>query len=399
MSLLWRLYGNEYDLAVFMDHHPGGRLILEQARGISDATALFESYHHPAMIESARVRLQTFMIRENAYECPYTFEDEGFYSVLRKRVYATITGKKKAVYSPLYWLKMIASITAFGAGLVVCRHDATWSFLLGVLYLSIGFNVMHDASHYAVCASPRINQFLSMVWQAPIGWDAVLWHSHHVVHHHSFTGTGADPDIVHMEPVLYKIPNSMDRPIAVWDVYARIVFLVLFAMYFGQMVVYNRWNTRVAFTFLPYPYRDDSEWIRKSCSVAVLCGIVACTPLSSIVSFVVGANVAYAINIFCDHDTFETHTNAVKYKDRRNWGERQVLESANWGGSVWCHIFGGINYQIEHHLFPSIYHGHYPAIAPIVRRACKEHGIPYVRFPTIIHALADFLKKMIHVNT
>lgn len=402
MSLaVWRIHGNEYDLTGFIDSHPGGRLILEQTRGIADATPLFESYHPPGVIDSVHRRLESFLIREDAYKCSYTFRDDGFYGTVRERVYAMIDKEKKnkkAIYSPFYWIKMIVSIATFGAGCIVCRHDMVGSFMLGMLYLSIGFNMMHDASHYAVCVSPRINQYLSMAWQAPIGWDAILWHSHHVVHHHSFTGSRSDPDLVHHEPLLYKV-LSRNISIAVWDVCVRMLILMLFVMYLGQMIVYNLWDTRgVIFNGLPYPYKDKTDWIRKMCFLAVLCGVVACTPLLSVVSFVIGANVAYAVNIFCNHDTLETYLNAERHADKEDWGERQVLESANWGGRMWCHMFGGINYQIEHHLFPSIYHGYYPVIAPIVREACEEFGIPYAHYPTILHALAGFTRKMIHIN-
>jgi fatty acid desaturase (delta-4 desaturase) len=61
----------------------------------------------------------------------------------------------------------------------------------------------------------------------------------------------------------------------------------------------------------------------------------------------------------------------------------QASSSCNVAGSWLCFINGGLNYQIEHHLFPRIQHSHYPKIAPIVREFCKMKGIPYVHFPTI----------------
>ena len=70
----------------------------------------------------------------------------------------------------------------------------------------------------------------------------------------------------------------------------------------------------------------------------------------------------------------------------------QVRATANWAGPVWCFFFGGINYQIEHHLFPTISHVHYPAIAPIVRETATEFGLRYVAFDNVIDGLANVLE-------
>lgn len=61
----------------------------------------------------------------------------------------------------------------------------------------------------------------------------------------------------------------------------------------------------------------------------------------------------------------------------------QVVSSSNVGGAWLGCLNGGLNYQIEHHLFPRINHTHYPTIAPHVKAFCDEKKIPYVHFPTI----------------
>ena len=79
----------------------------------------------------------------------------------------------------------------------------------------------------------------------------------------------------------------------------------------------------------------------------------------------------------------ETTTTPETQKIQNSFLHRQVLSSSNVGGNILCFINGGLNYQIEHHLFPRIQHCHYPTIAPIVREYCRSKGIPYVHFPTI----------------
>ena len=69
--------------------------------------------------------------------------------------------------------------------------------------------------------------------------------------------------------------------------------------------------------------------------------------------------------------------------DNKSFLYKQVSSSSNVGGPLLCFFNGGLNYQIEHHLFPRMSHAHYPKIAPFVREFCKKKNIPYVHFPTI----------------
>jgi len=59
---------------------------------------------------------------------------------------------------------------------------------------------------------------------------------------------------------------------------------------------------------------------------------------------------------------------------------------------------GGLNYQVEHHLFPNICHVHYPKIAPIVRQTAEEYGIPYQAHPTFGAAVADHFRLLRHLG-
>ncbi len=59
-------------------------------------------------------------------------------------------------------------------------------------------------------------------------------------------------------------------------------------------------------------------------------------------------------------------------------------------------LVGGLNFQIEHHLFPKISHVHYPAISDIIRNVCKEYQLQYIEYPTTRKAIAAhvrFLEK------
>jgi linoleoyl-CoA desaturase len=55
---------------------------------------------------------------------------------------------------------------------------------------------------------------------------------------------------------------------------------------------------------------------------------------------------------------------------------------------------GGLNFQIEHHLFPQVCSIHYPKISPIVRRVAEQHGVPYNDHPTLMASIASHYRML-----
>ena len=83
--------------------------------------------------------------------------------------------------------------------------------------------------------------------------------------------------------------------------------------------------------------------------------------------------------------------------DNSKFSKQQIESSCNVGGKILCYFNGGLNYQIEHHLFPRIAHSYYPYIAPIVKEWCEVRGIRYVHYPSIkdnVVAMMIRLKKL-----
>jgi linoleoyl-CoA desaturase len=81
------------------------------------------------------------------------------------------------------------------------------------------------------------------------------------------------------------------------------------------------------------------------------------------------------------------------------WAIHQLKTTANFAtnNKLVSWLVGGLNFQIEHHLFPKISHIHYPAISKIIRKACQEYGLVYIEYPRVRYAVAShvaFLKQM-----
>jgi linoleoyl-CoA desaturase len=78
------------------------------------------------------------------------------------------------------------------------------------------------------------------------------------------------------------------------------------------------------------------------------------------------------------------------------WAVHQVKTTANFAprNKIISWYVGGLNYQVEHHLFPKISHIHYPEINPIVRKTCADFGIAYNEFPTMARAIGSHFRTM-----
>merc|ERR1711974_17371 len=94
--------------------------------------------------------------------------------------------------------------------------------------------------------------------------------------------------------------------------------------------------------------------------------------------------ISYYFNVLPNHDTELTLQNHPPSDSKLDWGEQQVRCTGNhstsnsWSDFIVTQLWGGMNYQIEHHLFPTLNHAHYHEVSLIVQDTCKEFGITYV---------------------
>jgi linoleoyl-CoA desaturase len=80
----------------------------------------------------------------------------------------------------------------------------------------------------------------------------------------------------------------------------------------------------------------------------------------------------------------------------RPWVEHQIETTVDFArdSRLLAWYLGGLNFQIEHHLFPKISHVHYPALAPIVEQVCREHGVRYFAHPTLWAGIRSHLRQL-----
>ena len=160
----WTLYGNEYDLSDFIDKHPGGKEILIKTRDMGDVTPLFETYHAFSHKTAIKESLEKYKIEGTGGDA----SDFTSHKTLCDIIEESHRFKRSNINSSLHkHAHMCLSCIMYLVVTYFCLLDLNilleilLGFVLGLIWLSLGFNLMHDASHYAYVKSPRINNYAS----------------------------------------------------------------------------------------------------------------------------------------------------------------------------------------------------------------------------------------------
>jgi len=110
-------------------------------------------------------------------------------------------------------------------------------------------------------------------------------------------------------------------------------------------------------------------------------------------------SLQFAVNHELEAPVEFSESSGKVHGENRDWGVHQLLTSHNYsvGFMPALYVSGGLNYQIEHHLFPSVHCKHYPALADIVQQTAKEFNLPYNSSPNFYDSVVkhyNWLKEM-----
>ena len=269
---------------------------------------------------------------------------------------------------------------------------------LGLAAAGIGFTIMHDANHMAFAPRRWINRVMALSLDL-IGGSSYVWSAKHLAHHSYTNVTDHDPDIDSL-PLARFDPAQERRP---WHRYQHIYIWALYTM------VTVRWQFMSDFSFLVKgragqmklrPPKGRALWTfdRRQDDlpdlgrvipvmlppVAVGGRLSSSPPRSSHRSrSSLVFQLAHCVEEaeFIDPEHIEDGPHA--------WQVHQVETTVDFakGNSLLRFYAGGLNHQIEHHLYSRLPHTLYPRIAPIVEAAAKTHGITYTHHPTLRIAL------------
>lgn len=283
------------------------------------------------------------------------------------------------------------------------------SVFLGGLVAAIGFNVMHDGSHGSFSTRKWANKLASYSI-CMLGANHFLWNMKHNMIHHTFTNIdGVDDDIeigvlMRMAPTQKRYWAHRFQHFYFWFLY---MLLYIFWIFFTD---YKKYFTK-KIGDIPLKKMDAKAhitfWLVKIYHAAlfIVIPIYMLGWLSWLIGFIIVCMISgFILSIVFQlaHTVEHTHfpvaeTDHNKMPDE--FAEHQIKTTANFAtnSKIISWLVGGLNFQIEHHLFPKISHVHYPAISKIVKDVCKEYKLTYIEYPTVLKAIVAhvrFLKQM-----
>jgi linoleoyl-CoA desaturase len=304
------------------------------------------------------------------------------------------------------WLKTVVMF-AWWAGsylLLVFGHVAGWQRVLlaaslGLAMAGIGFSVMHDANHGSFTRRPMVNRALGFALDL-IGGSSYLWRQKHNVLHHTYTNvTPLDVDLGG-NALLRFSPDQPHRRLMrfqhlyVWALYAVYPLGWWFVDDFARLV-----RGRVGENAIPLPGRAEvvALLLGKVFFVgwAVIVPLVVhptllVLPLAAVTVATLGVTLAVTFQLaHCVGEaTFHDGRAPLPVRD---WAAHQVATTVDFAreNRLLGWYLGGLNFQIEHHLFPKVCHVHYRALSGIVEATCAAHGVRYTAQPTLRAAVAS----------
>ncbi|MBI1825278.1 MAG: acyl-CoA desaturase [Planctomycetes bacterium] len=292
----------------------------------------------------------------------------------------------------LAWLAASYTLLVFGMGGIWAAIPLAIS--LGLSMAAVGFNIQHDGGHHAYSNRPWVNKVTAMTLDL-LGGSSYIWARKHNSIHHSFSNiTGEDDDI--NLGVLGRLSPHQKR------------------FWFHRFQHFYLW---ILYGFLPAKWQILDDFV----NVAV--GKIGAHRLPrpkgwDLVTFIGGKAVFftlafvipfmlhpwwYVLMLYFVVTYFQGLVLSVVFqlahavedaefpmpdkstgRMEKSWAEHQVETTVDFarGNRLLSWYIGGLNFQIEHHLFAQVCHIHYPALAPVIENTCKEFGIRYTSHRT-----------------
>jgi linoleoyl-CoA desaturase len=347
----------------------------------------------------------------------FAHQSKSFHAELKNRVNAYFENKGiSATGNALLYFKAFL----FGVALVgvyvhlVFYTPAAWlavleSVVLGGVISAIGFNVMHDGAHGSFSKHKPVNVLAAYSLNI-LGGSSFMWNVKHNIIHHAYTNIDGVDDDINIQPWMrmsstqkkYAFHKYQHRYF--WILYALLyifwIFILDYTKYFrkkiGEMPLKKmHLNDHIVF------------WLFKSLHLFVFVGLpiyqVGFLPwLIGFLSATIFAGLVLSIVFQLAHTVEHTHFPMPSEEDGKmndEWAVHQLKTTANFAtnNKLISFLVGGLNFQVEHHLFPKISHVHYPAISKIIRSTCQEFNVPYIEYPKMREALkshVSYLKEI-----
>ncbi|TAM34160.1 MAG: acyl-CoA desaturase [Rhodanobacter sp.] len=351
----------------------------------------------------------------SAREKPLKFSgDNAFHQELRRRVDAELkrTGHSQRDSARMY-LKTAIILGVFALSYIALVFFATrgwqaWplSIVLGVAMAEIGFNIMHDGGHQAYSKHRWINQATAVTLDM-VGGSSYLWQWKHGRFHHTWVNVAGHDSDIDLGVLGRLSPRQPRRP---WHRWQHFYLWPLYGVTAIRWHLYGDFRDIITGTIGERPFARPRG---RDLVIFVLGKLVFFTlafglplvfhPIGVVLLFytvtAAVAGILLALVFQMAHVVEEAafpEPRADRMQMDTPWAIHQLETTVDFArdNRVLSWLVGGLNFQVEHHLFPRISHVHYPAISRVVEETCHEFGIPYLENRTFAAGIASHYRLL-----
>jgi linoleoyl-CoA desaturase len=341
-----------------------------------------------------------------------------FLRELRRRVdaYFERTGRPRRDCPQMYFKTATILAWFFSAYVLLVFVCTSWwivlplAVVLGLSMAAIGFNIQHDGGHKAYSERPWINKVMALTLDL-MGGSSYLWDWKHNSIHHTYPNiNGQDDDInvgylARLSPQQRRFWFHRLQGIYMWLLYGFLAIKWHLIDDFYQISTGHIGGHKI-----PRPKGKNLViFIAGKVTFFSLAFVIpmllhpwwAVLGVYAIAAFVSGVvlSIVFQLAHCVGEADFPVPVPIPGGGERiqNEWAIHQVQTTVDFarGNRLLCWFLGGLNFQIEHHLFHKICHVHYPALSKVVEEACKEFGITYSEHKTFFSAVGSHFRWLV----
>ena len=335
--------------------------------------------------------------------------DNSFHRELRRRVDAEFkrSGTRQRDSAQMYLKTAVILATFALAYVALLLFATTWwqalplALVLGMATAGIGFNIMHDGGHQAYSGHRWINRLMAMTLDM-VGGSSYIWQWKHARFHHTWVNVaGHDSDID--LGVLGRLSPQLPR--RAWHRWQHLYLWVLYGVTAIRWHLYGDFRDMITGTVGERPFVRPRGWDLAVFVAGKLAFFTLAFGLPLVfhsigpvlLFYTVTAAVAGVLLALVFQMAHVVEEAAFPVADESGlqidtpWAIHQLETTVDFarGNRVLGWLIGGLNFQVEHHLFPRISHVHYPLVARVVEAACREYGVTYREHRTFAAGIAS----------
>jgi fatty acid desaturase len=300
-----------------------------------------------------------------------------------------------------YAVRTTVTVALLAAGwtVFVLVGDSWWQLLvavfLAVMFTQVGF-LGHDAGHRQIAGSRRVSYLLGiLLGNLGIGLSYGWWVDKHNRHHAHPNTEGADPDV--MMKVLAFTPGQARASRGLARLAFRYQAYLFFPLLLGEAVSIHVASIRALASRASHGRRAEAALLAVHLAGYLTLVFLVLSPVRAVL-FILIQQGLFGVYLGAAFAPNHKGMPILDLADRTDFLRRQVLTSRNVRGDWLTDLaLGGLNYQIEHHLFPSMPRPALRHAQPLVREFCAQRGLPYAE-ASLVGSYAQALRYLDEVG-